>query len=176
MYVKRGTKFTPLLHGGGHERNLRSGTENVAGIVGMGEAARLATLEQGDEEARVRKLRDALEAGIRARIPEIIVNGHPQNRLYNTLNVCIKHIEGEGMLVNLDFEGVCASSGSACTSGSLEPSHVLLAVGLPHEIAHGSLRLSLGKFTTNEDVEKVLQVLPPIVEKLRNISPFWNKK
>ena len=173
LYIKKGVKFFPLLHGGGHERGRRSGTENVAGIVGLGEAARLAKLEIKDEEKRIRVLRDKLEAGIKEKIPEIKINGYPRNRIYNTLNVCIRHIEGESILINLDFEGICASSGSACTSGSLEPSHVLLAMGMPADIAHGSLRMSLGKYTSNKDIDKVLTVLPPIVGKLRKISPFW---
>ncbi len=173
LYIKKGVKFFSLLHGGGHERGRRSGTENVAGIVGLGEAARLAMIEMKDDEKRIRVLRDKLEEGIKEKIPEIKINGHPRKRIYNTLNVCIRHIEGESILINLDFEGVCASSGSACTSGSLEPSHVLLAMGLPADVAHGSLRMSLGKYTCDEDINKVLTVLPPIVEKLRKISPFW---
>lgn len=173
LYIKKGVKFFSLLHGGGHERGRRSGTENVAGIVGLGEAARLAMIEMKDDEKRIRVLRDKLEAGIKEKIPEIKINGHLRKRIYNTLNICIRHIEGESILINLDFEGVCASSGSACTSGSLEPSHVLLAMGLPADVAHGSLRMSLGKYTCDEDINKVLTVLPPIVEKLRKISPFW---
>lgn len=176
LYVRRGIKFFPLLHGGGHEGGRRSSTENVAGIAGLGEAASLAQKEMPEEEKRITLLRDNLEKGIIKNIPEVKINGHPKNRLYNTLNVCIKFIEGEGMLINLDFEGVCASSGSACTSGSLEPSHVLLAMGIPHELAHGSLRFSLGKSNTQQDIDKVLKVLPPIVEKLRSMSPFWNSK
>jgi cysteine desulfurase len=176
LYVKKGVKFYPLLHGGGHERGFRSGTENVAGIVGLGEAAGLASLEYADEEKKIRPLRDKLEEVIKKKIPEVKVNGHPQDRLYNTLNICIRYIEGESILMNLDFEGISASSGSACTSGSLEPSHVLLAMGLAHEVAHGSLRLSLGKYTTPRDINKVLEVLPPIVERLRKMSPFWQNK
>ncbi len=175
LYVRKGVKFHPLLHGGGHEQGLRSSTENVAGVVGLGEAAKIAREEMAEEEREIRLLRDTLEKGIVERIPEVKVNGYPQNKLYNTLNICIKHIEGESILINLDFEGICASSGSACTSGSLEPSHVLLAMGIPHEIAHGSLRLSLGKYTTSKDIDKVLEVLPPIVERLRKMSPFWEK-
>ncbi len=175
LYVREGVKFEPLLHGGHHERNRRASTENVAGIVGLGEAAVIAKKEMFEEEKKIRYLRDKLEKGILEKIPEVRLNGHPQKRLYNTLNVCIKYIEGESILVNLDFEGICASSGSACSSGSLEPSHVLLAMGIPHEIAHGSLRFSLGKYNTESDIDKVLDVLPPIVEKLRSISPFWRK-
>ncbi|MCQ9205905.1 MAG: cysteine desulfurase NifS [Omnitrophica bacterium] len=176
LYVKKGVKLWPLLHGGGHERGLRSGTENVAGIAGLGEAARLAKIELPEEEVRIKKLRDRLQKGILKSISEVKLNGHPEQRLANTLNICIKYIEGESILINLDFEGICASSGSACTSGSLEPSHVLLAMGMPHEIAHGSLRFSLGKYTSDKDIDKVLEVLPPIVERLRKISPFWQKK
>jgi len=176
LYVKKGVKFTPLLHGGGHERGRRSGTENVAGIVGMGEAARLAKIEIKSEAKRIKSLRDKLEEGILKSILEVKVNGDPDNRMFNTINVCIKHIEGEGILINLDFEGICASSGSACTSGSLEPSHVLLAMGISAETAHGSLRMSLGKYTSDKEIDKVLAVLPPIVEKLRKISPFWQNK
>jgi len=176
LYVKKGLKFIPLFHGGGHERGRRSGTENVSGIVGLGEAARIAKLEIEDEGKRVKLLRDKLEQGILKSIPEVKANGDPDNRVFNTLNVCIRHIEGESILINLDFEGICASSGSACTSGSLEPSHVLLAMGIPAEIAHGSLRMSLGKHTNIKEIDKVLEALPPIVEKLRKISPFWQNK
>jgi len=176
LFIRKGVSLPPLIHGGEQEKGRRAGTENVPGIVGLGAAARFAMDEMGDEAVRVGRLRDRLEAGVRERIPEIIVNGHPEQRLFNTLNFCVRYIEGEGMLLHLDFEGICASSGSACTSGSLEPSHVLLAVGLPHETAHGSLRFSLGKYSTDEDVEKILTVLPPIVERLRKMSPFWNQK
>ena len=176
LYVKRGIKFEPLLHGGHHEKNRRASTENVAGIVGLGKAVDIAQSRMEDEERDIRALRDKLQNGILERIPEVKLNGHPDKRLYNTLSVCVKYIEGEGMLTYLDFEGICASSGSACTSGSLEPSHVLLAMGIPHEIAHGSLRFSLGKYNTESDINKVLEVFPPIVEKLRSMSPFWNKK
>ncbi|HIE36376.1 MAG TPA: cysteine desulfurase NifS [Candidatus Omnitrophica bacterium] len=176
LYVRRGVKFAPLLHGGYHERSRRAGTENVAGIVGLGEAVKIAKEEMLENEKKITPLRNKLEEGLRERIPEIKINGHPIKRLYNTLNVCIKYIEGESILINLDFEGICASSGSACTSGSLKPSHVLLAMGISHEIAHGSLRFSLGKYNTEEDIDKVLEVLPPIVEKLRRMSPFWRKE
>ncbi len=156
LYVRKGVKIDPLLHGGHHERGRRAGTENVPGIIGLGKAAEIARAEMNENEERIRYLRDKLERGILERIPEVVVNGHPQKRLFNTLSVCLKYIEGESILVNLDFEGICASSGSACTSGSLDPSHVLLAIGLPHEVAHGSLRLSLNKFNTEEDVDKGL--------------------
>ena len=120
-------------------------------------------------------MRDRLEKGVVEKIPEVLVNGHKEKRVYNTLNVIFKYIEGESILIHMDFEGICASSGSACTSGSLDPSHVLLALGLPHEIAHGSIRFSFGKFNEESDVDKVLEVLPGIVEKLRNMSPLWKE-
>jgi len=176
LYVRKGVKMDPLLHGGHHERNRRAGTENVPGIIGLGKAAEIAQAELSQNERKIRVLRDRLEQGILERIPEVYVNGHPEKKLFNTLNCCLKGIEGESILLNLDFEGVCASSGSACTSGSLDPSHVLLAIDLPHEVAHGSLRLSLNKFNTDEDVDKVLEVLPGITERLRGMSPLWGKQ
>lgn len=175
LYIRKGTKISPILYGGEQEKGRRAGTENVPGIVGIGKAAEIAKSEMEEEAERVKLLRDKLENGIKDRIPEIIINGHPEQRLFNTLNMCIKYIEGEGILLHLDMEGICASSGSACTSGSLEPSHVLLALGLPHEVAHSSLRLSLGKDNTEQEVNRVIEVLPGIAEKLRQISPFWNK-
>ena len=176
LYVRKGVTIDPLVHGGHHERNRRAGTENVPGIIGLGKAAEIAEAELSANEQKIRYLRDKLERGILERIPEVIVNGHPEDRLFNTLNCCLKYIEGESILINLDFEGICASSGSACTSGSLDPSHVLLAIGLSPEVAHGSLRLSLNKFNTEADVDKVLEILPMIAEKLRNMSPFWGTK
>lgn len=175
LYIRKGVKIMPFIHGGHQEKGKRAGTENTAGIVGLGKAAEIAKIEMNEEAIRVKKLRDELENGIKERIPEIIINGHPEKRLYNTLNLCVKYVEGESMLLHLDFEGICVSSGSACTSGSLEPSHVLLAIGIPAEIAHGSLRLSLGKYNTREDVDKVLDTLPKVVEKLREMSPFWRR-
>ncbi len=176
IYIKKGTKIEPYLHGGEQEKGKRAGTYNVSGIVGLGKAAEIAIEEMEEEIKKVKYLRDKLEKGIIEKIPEIVINGHPEKRLYNTLNLCVKYVEGESMLLNLDFEKIYASSGSACTSGSLEPSHVLLAIGIPPEIAHGSLRFSLGKYNKEEDVDKVLEVLPVIVEKLRKLSPFWDKK
>jgi len=177
LYVKRGTKFDPCVHGGHQEWGRRGGTENVAGIVGLGKAAELAEAEMASEAKRVRDLRDRLEAGLTERIADIMFNGHREKRLWNTTNVCIKYVEGEAMLLNLDMRhGIAASSGSACTSGSLEPSHVLLAMGIPAEIAHGSLRFSLGRGTTREEIEKVIEALPPIVEKLRAMSAFPRKE
>jgi cysteine desulfurase len=176
LYVRKGVKLDPLVHGGHHERNRRAGTENVPGIIGLGKAAEVVQAALSQNETKIRALRDRLEQGILERIPEVIINGHPEKRLFNTLSVCLKGIEGESILISLDFEGICASSGSACTSGSLDPSHVLLAIGLPHEVAHGSLRLSLNKFNTEEDVDKVLEVLPKIAERLRGMSPLWGDK
>jgi cysteine desulfurase len=176
LYVRKGVKMDSLLHGGHHERNRRAGTENVPGIIGLGKAAAVAQAELSQNEKKIRPLRDRLEQGILEQIPEVFVTGHPEKRLFNTLNCCLKGIEGESILLNLDFEGVCASSGSACTSGSLDPSHVLLAIDLPHEVVHGSLRLSLNKFNTAEDVDKVLEVLPKITERLRSMSPLWGKQ
>jgi cysteine desulfurase len=176
LYVRKGVTIDPLLHGGHHERNRRAGTENCPGIIGLGKAAEIAQAELSQNEKKIRALRDRLEQGILERIPEVYVNGHPEKRLFNTLNCCLKGTEGESILLNLDFEGICASSGSACTSGSLDPSHVLLAIDLPHEVAHGSLRLSLNKFNTAEDVDKVLEVLPRITHRLRTMSPLWGKE
>lgn len=178
LYIKRGTKIHSLLHGGHHEKNRRAGTENVSGIVGMAKAAEICMDELNDnsKNSKIKNLRDTLQKNILDKIEDVVVNGHPEKRMDNILNICIKYIEGESILIHLDFEGICASSGSACTSGSLEPSHVLLALGIPHEIAHGSIRFSLGRFNTEEDVKKVIDVLPGIVEKLRNMSPFWREK
>lgn len=176
LYKKKGLKINPLLFGGGHERGLRAGTENVTGIVGLGKAAELALAEMAEEEKKLRPLRDRLKKGILEIIPEILVNGDPENGLYNTLNVSIKYIEGESILAMLDGHGFALSSGSACSSKSLDPSHVLLAIGLKHEDAHGSLRISLGKYNTEDAVERLLQVLPPVVERLRSMSPFWREK
>ena len=155
---------------------LRNGTENVPGIIGIGKAAELAKLEMAEEEARLRPIRDRLQQELLARIPEVLINGDTPQRLYNTLNVSIKYIEGESMLAFLDQYGLALSSGSACSSKSLDPSHVLLAIGRAHGDAHGSLRISMGKYNTMEDADKLLEVLPPIAERLRSMSPFWNKK
>lgn len=176
LYKKHKVKIDPLIFGGGHEKGLRAGTENVPGIVGLGKAAELALAEIAGEEKRLRPLRDKIQKGIVEKIPEVMINGDTENKLYNTVNVSIKYIEGESILAMLDGEGIALSSGSACSSKSLDPSHVLLALGLKHEDAHGSLRISLGKFNSEEDVDRLLEVLPPVVERLRGISPFWNKK
>jgi len=176
LFVRKGIKFRPIMYGGHQEKGFRPGTENVPGIIGLAKACEIAKQCMEEDEKKEKLLRDELEKRILEKIPEVIVNGHPEKRLYNTLNICVKYVEGESMLLHLDFEGICASSGSACTSGSLEPSHVLLALGIPHEIAHGSLRFSFGRSNTVEDVEKTAEVLPKIVENLRKMSPFWNKK
>lgn len=175
LYIKRGTKLHPFHHGGDHERGMRAGTENVPGIVGLGRASGIARKGIKDEK-RIKQLRDRLWQGLSSRIGDLLLNGHSQRRLAGTLNICVKYVEGESMLLNLDMEGIAASSGSACTSGSLEPSHVLMAMGIPPEVAHSSLRFSLGRETTEEEIDKVIEVLPPIVEKLRAISPFGRKR
>lgn len=173
LYLRKGTKIVTLIDGGSQEKNRRAGTENVVGIVGLGEAVELAEkrLLQGKED-EVIKLRDKLIKGITGNIDHTRLNGHPAKRLPGNANFCFEFIEGESMLLSLDMEGVAASSGSACTSGSLEASHVLLAIGLPPEIAHGSLRLTLGKDNTEEEVDYMIDILPGIIKKLRALSPF----
>ena len=174
--LKKETKIVPLIDGGGQEKNRRAGTENVAGIVGMGKAAELAEKRMFEgEEVKISKLRDNLIEGIMKKVKHVRLNGHPTMRLPGNINLCFEFIEGESMLLSLDMKGVAASSGSACTSGSLEASHVLLAIGLAPEIAHGSLRLSLGKENTEEDVNYVVEILPGIIKKLRDLSPFQGK-
>ncbi len=178
MYLRRGTRMTRFMHGGHQERNRRAGTHNVAGIVGLGVACELASQNMEKDYTYVRKLRDKLEAGIRDSIPEIKLNGHPNAdlRLPNTLNVSFAYIEGESLLLNFDMKGIAASSGSACTSGSLEPSHVMGAMCVDVVLAHSSTRFSLGADNTEEDVDFVLQELPPIVQRLREMSPLYNRK
>lgn len=171
LYVRRGTRFRPLLVGGHQERGRRAGTENVAGIIGLGKAAELAKLHLSDVKQE-KKLRDRLEKGLLERIADCHVNGDRKNRLPNTTNIGFKYIEGEAILFSLNQYGICASSGSACTSGSLEPSHVLRAMGLPYTILHGSIRFSLSRFTTEAEIDQVLAVMPDIVERLRALSPF----
>jgi len=173
LYLRKGTRIFNLIDGGAQEKNRRAGTENVAGIVGLGKAAELAEerLTQGKEK-KILRLRDKLIEGIINKIENVRLNGHPTKRLPGNANFCFEFIEGESMLLSLDMEGVAASSGSACTSGSLTASHVLLAIGLPPEIAHGSLRLTLGIENTKEEIDYVIEVLPGIIEKLRALSPF----
>ncbi len=172
LFIKKGVKIDSLLHGGYHERNKRAGTENIPGIVGLGRTCEIAMEEAEEEENRIKTLRDRLEKGITEKIDDIIINGHPERRLKGTLNLCVKYIEGESMLLQLDYNGIAASSGSACTSDSLEPSHVLTAMGIPPEVAHGSLRFTLGRENTSEDIDRVLEVLPSIVKRLREMSPL----
>lgn len=174
MYLRNGVKFGPFIHGGAQERSRRAGTHNVPGIIGMGEAARLAVENMEENMEKESAVRDHLISRIEKEIPYVKVNGHRQKRLPNNVNVCFRFIEGESLLIMLDQKGVCASSGSACTSGSLDPSHVLLAIGLPHEIAHGSLRLTLSEDTTIEDVDYVVDNLKIIVERLRSMSPLYD--
>ncbi|MFU8795999.1 MAG: cysteine desulfurase NifS [Dehalococcoidia bacterium] len=172
LYVRKGTRLVSLVHGGGQEKKRRAGTENVPAIVGFGKAVELAGAELDEEAKRVSNLRDRLIKGLEERIDHIRLNGHPTKRLPNNVNVSIDYAEGESMLLNLDLEGICVSTGSACSSGSLEASHALLALGLSHEQAHGSLRFSLGHDNTGEDVDRVLEVLPGIVKRLRAMSPL----
>ena len=173
LYINKGIKITPLIHGGAQERNRRAGTENVPGIVGLGKACELLTQELETEAKRLKTLRDKLIDGILDKIPYSILNGSREHRLPGNVNISFEFVEGESILLLLDSKGICASSGSACTSGSLDPSHVLLAIGLPHEKAHGSLRLSLGMFNTEEEVDYILKELPPIIERLRAMSPLY---
>jgi cysteine desulfurase len=175
LYVRKGTRITPLIHGGEQEKRRRASTENVAGIVGFGKAAELAGLELDEEVGRITALRNRLIDGLMANIEDIRLNGHLEMRLPNNVNLSVSYVEGESVVLNLDLEGICASTGSACSSSSLEPSHVLLAIGLPHETAYGSVRLTLGRWTTEDDIERVLEVMPGIVAKLRAMSPLYKK-
>jgi len=172
LYIRKGTKLTPFIHGGEQERRRRASTENVPAIVGFGRAAELAQQEMSEEMERLTHLRDQLIKGLLERIDHIRLNGHPIMRLPNNVNVSVDYVEGESILLNLDLEGICVSTGSACSSSNLEPSHVLMAMGLSHEQAHGSLRFSLGKWTTEEEIERVLDILPRIIAKLRAMSPL----
>lgn len=175
LYIGKGLKIGSYIHGGAQERKRRAGTENVPGIVGMGKALELAVNEMDEEIPRLTALRSKLIDGILNTIPHARLNGHSTDRLPGNINISFEFIEGESMLLLLDMQGIYASSGSACTSGSLDPSHVLLAIGLPHEKAHGSLRLSMGHFTTEADVDYVLEKLPPIVSRLRDMSPLYEE-
>lgn len=176
LYIRNGVKIDNLIHGGGQERGKRAATENLAGIAGLAKALEIATSELDGNIAKMTKLRDRLINGIQERIPYCRLNGAVgENRLCNNVNFSFRYIEGESILMMLDMKDVAASSGSACASGSLDPSHVLLAIGLPHEIAHGSLRLSVGDDTTESDVDYVLDVLPPIIQRLRDMSPLYEE-
>ncbi|NLX70577.1 MAG: cysteine desulfurase NifS [Clostridiales bacterium] len=173
LYIRKGVRVHPLMHGGAQERNRRAGTENLPGIVGLGKAIELAYENLEDSSRKLTAMRDRLISGIMERIDNVRLNGHPTKRLPGNANLSFEYIEGESLLLSLDMKGIAASSGSACTSGSLDPSHVLLAIGLTHEIAHGSLRLTLGDDNTDQDIDYVLEVLPDIVQRLRNMSPLF---
>jgi cysteine desulfurase len=173
LYIRRGTILRPLLHGGHHERDRRPGTENVAGIVGLGAAAEIARIHLAEEHDRVAALRDRLEAGILASVPRVRVNGDRAHRVPTTTNMTFDYIEGEGFVIATDLRGIACSTGSACSSGSLEPSHVLSAIGLKPEQARASIRFSLGRFNTDEDVDLALKTLPAVVEQLRAVSPHY---
>ena len=172
LYERKGIRLPSYIIGGEQEKGRRAGTENVAGIVGLGEALELAVTNMSETSARMTRMRDRLIEGIEATIPEVKLNGHRTKRLPNNVNFSIKYIEGESILLMLDMAGIAASSGSACTSGSLDPSHVLLALGLTHEVAHGSVRLTLGDDTTDEDIDYVLETLPKVAQRLRAMSPI----
>lgn len=175
LYIRRGLGLRPVIEGGGQERNRRSGTENVAGIVGLGQAAQLAMETMVEESARLKALAKKLTDGV-LQIPETILTGDPENRLPGACSFAISAIEGESLVLYLDMEGICTSTGSACSTGSLDPSHVLMAIGLSHEVSHGSLRVTLGRFNTEEEVDYIIETLPKVVEKLRSMSPVWNRK
>jgi cysteine desulfurase len=175
LYVRRGTKFSPFLIGGHQEKGRRGGTENVASIIGLGKACELAAEHIGEENERVRYLRDRLENEILKRIPNAIVNGDREHRLPNTTSISFEYVEGEAILLMMNEFGICASSGSACTSGSLEPSHVLRAMGVPFTAAHGSIRFSLSTYNTEEEVDFIIEKLPPVIERLRELSPYWGQ-
>ncbi|MGN1481373.1 cysteine desulfurase NifS [Porcipelethomonas sp.] len=174
LYVKKGIPITNLIYGGAQERNRRAGTENLPAIAGLAKAMEIANTDIEERAAKTAKLRDKLIDGI-LKLPRTRLNGDPVKRLPGTVNISIEGVEGESLLLMLDLNGICASSGSACTSGSLDPSHVLLALGLKHEVAHGSLRLSIGDETTEEDVDYILEVVPKVVKRLRDMSPLWER-
>ncbi len=173
LYVRKGTRFSPFLIGGHQERGRRGGTENTAGIIALGKGCELAIQNMEDENSRVKQLRDKLETALCAHIPHSRVNGNRISRLPNTTNMSFEFVEGEAILLMMDEHGICASSGSACTSGSLQPSHVLRAMGVPFTMAHGSVRFSLSIFNTQDEIDFVIERLPPIIERLRSMSPYW---
>ena len=173
MYIRRGTRIQRFMHGGSQEHNKRAGTLNVPGIVDLGAATSSAMKHMEGDAERLRMLAKKLDDGLHERIPNIRSNGHPEMRIPGLVHICVQGVEGEAMLLCLDAENICVSSGSACTTGSLDPSHVLLAIGMPAEVAHSSLRFSLGRQSTEEEVDRVLQVFPPIVERLRKMSPVY---
>lgn len=173
LYIQKGTRFSPFLIGGHQEKGRRGGTENVPYIIGLGKACELAKKHLDEENTRINALRDYLEAKLLEKIPNTLVNGDRVNRLPNTVSVSFEYVEGESILLLLSDLGICASSGSACTSGSLEPSHVLRAMGVPFTAAHGSIRFSLSFYNTKEEMDYIIEHLPPIIQRLRDISPFW---
>ena len=173
LYIKKGVPFSPFIIGGHQEMGRRGGTENTAGVMGLGKACQLAMANLEEENTRVKNLRDTLEQGLLHRIPNTLLNGGKAQRLPNTSNISFEFIEGEAILLQMDGYGICASSGSACTSGSLQPSHVLRAMGVPFTMAHGSIRFSLSIYNTEEEINFVVETLPPIIEKLRALSPYW---
>jgi len=175
LYVRKGTRFSPFLIGGHQERGRRGGTENTPAMIGLGKAAELARRHLSEDMNRVAMLRDKLETAVLNNTDNVMLNGHKQNRLPNTFSVSFEYVEGEAILLMLDQLGICASSGSACTSGSLEPSHVLRAMGVPFTAAHGSIRFSLGVYNTDAEVDFVVENLPPVIERLRQMSPFWKR-
>lgn len=175
LYLRRNTRFRPLLRGGHQERGRRSGTENSASIVGLGVAAKQALGHMAYENTEVKRLRDRLEAGILPRVPRSFVTGDPANRLPNTANIAFEFVEGEAILMLLNRQGIAASSGSACTSGSLEPSHVMRAMGIPYTAAHGTIRFSLSRYTTEAEIDRVIEAVPPIIAQLRKLSPYWSE-
>ena len=176
LYIRKGTILRPLMHGGHHERDRRPGTENVAGIVGLGAAAEIARVHLKEEAARLSALRDRLEAGILSTVPFVTGNGDPTRRMPGTANLTFNYLEGEGFVIAMDLRGIACSTGSACSSGSLEPSHVLSAIGLKPEQARASIRFSLGRFNNDEDVDTALRILPAVVEQLRAVSPHYRKE
>ena len=175
LYIRKGTKFSPFLIGGHQERGRRGGTENVACIIGLGKACELATEHIREENERVKYLRDKLETEILKRVPYAMLNGEHKHRLPNTTSISFEYVEGEAILLMMNEFGICASSGSACTSGSLEPSHVLRAMGVPFTAAHGSIRFSLSIYNTEEEIDFIIEKLPPIIERLRELSPYWRR-
>ncbi len=176
LFVKKGTRLTPFMHGGEQENRRRASTHNVPGIVGFAKAVELASEGMETEVRELTALRDRLITGLREGIDAVKLNGHSTRRLPNNVNISVAHVEGEGLLLSLDMLGIACSTGSACSSASLEPSHVLMALGLPHELAHGSLRFSLGRPTTAADIDRLLAVLPPVVQRLRAMSPLYNQQ
>ena len=173
LYIRPGVNVCPVLQGGHQERGLRGGTENTLGIIALGKACEIAARDRAENVKKIWKLREKLRQGILEKIPEVVVNGHPEKMLPTTLSVIFKYIEGESILLRLSSQGIAVSTGSACSSGTLEPSHVLLAIGLPHELAHGTIRFSLGSENTEEDIDYTMEVLPGVIQELRQMSPLW---